>query len=175
MDCREYLPICDSENRVIGMAGRDVIHTQGLLHRAVHVLVFNGRGDLYLQRRGPSKDTYPLHWDTSVGGHQGIEESAEETAHRELFEELGIHGTPHRIADLLPTRETGWEFIAVFTLVTEEEPRIDGVELIDGRWCSSDEIDRILRDGEMPVTPSFRVTHATWEKLGRPMAIQDEL
>ena len=56
----------------------------------MHVLVFNSRGELYLQKRSPNKDIQPGKWDTSVGGHVAAGESFECAAYRELEEELGI-------------------------------------------------------------------------------------
>ena len=42
------------------------------------------RGALYLQKRSPSKDQYPEHWDTSAAGHTDPGESQIEAARREL-------------------------------------------------------------------------------------------
>ncbi|HIJ60603.1 MAG TPA: NUDIX domain-containing protein, partial [Nitrospirae bacterium] len=66
----EFLEIVDADGNTIGTALRSDVHgNPALLHKVVHVLVFNKRGDLLLQKRSLSKDVAPGKWDTSVGGH----------------------------------------------------------------------------------------------------------
>lgn len=85
------LEIVDREGNPLGFAKRAVVHANpGLLHRVVHVLVFNNRGSLLLQRRSCNKDIAPGKWDTSAGGHMKPGEDARDAALRELHEELGI-------------------------------------------------------------------------------------
>jgi len=61
-----------------------------LIHKVVHVLVFNERGELLLQKRSANKDVAPGKWDTSVGGHVAPAESLLVAARREMQEEIGI-------------------------------------------------------------------------------------
>ncbi|TAL24628.1 MAG: NUDIX domain-containing protein [Nitrospirae bacterium] len=90
-DKEELLEIVDKEGRVIGIAPRFEIHgNPELIHRVVHVLVFNKKGELLLQKRSMNKDVAPGKWDTSVGGHVNPGESLFEAAEREMEEELGI-------------------------------------------------------------------------------------
>ncbi len=69
----ELFDLIDEAGRVVGRATREECHRNpSLVHRAVHVLVFGSRGDLYLQKRAPTKDVQPGRWDTSVGGHLAL-------------------------------------------------------------------------------------------------------
>ena len=61
-----------------------------LLHKVVHVLVFNDAGNLLLQKRSMNKDVAPGKWDTSVGGHVSPGEDLKTAALREMKEELGV-------------------------------------------------------------------------------------
>src|SRR5512135_2798978 len=89
----EYFEIVNEQGEVIGKAKRSECHgNPSLVHRAVHVLVFNKKGELLLQLRSKDKDIQPGKWDTSVGGHLGVGESYEQAALREMAEELGITG-----------------------------------------------------------------------------------
>ena len=87
----EKLEIVDARGNVIGLAERSALHQNpGLIHRVVHVLVFNKKGDLLLQKRSQKKDVAPGKWDTSVGGHINPGEDVLAAARREMEEELGI-------------------------------------------------------------------------------------
>lgn len=89
----EYLDIVTEENVIVARALRSECHgNPDLIHCAAHILVFNSRGQLLLQKRSMSKDIQPGKWDTSVGGHVASGESYDEAAFRELEEELGIKG-----------------------------------------------------------------------------------
>ena len=89
----EKLEIVDSEGKVIGLAERAELHRDpSLIHRVVHVLIFNRKGELLLQKRSHQKDVAPGKWDTSVGGHVAPKEDVLAAAQREMTEELGITG-----------------------------------------------------------------------------------
>ena len=162
MSATEYLPVCDEDNHVVGRARRDVIHTQELLHRAAHILVFNPRGELFLQRRGPDKDTFPGVWDSSVGGHVGLGETPEQTARREMLEEISLGGDPTPVGELGATESTGWEFVSVFELVTDQSPRWDGVEITDGQWLTPTAVEERLASGALETAPCFHEVFRLW-------------
>ena len=88
----EIVALVDGQNRVIGSAPRHQMRAGNLLHRASYVFVFNSAGDLYVQHRTPTKDVYPAYWDLAAGGVVLHGESYEESAERELAEEMGIRG-----------------------------------------------------------------------------------
>jgi isopentenyl-diphosphate delta-isomerase type 1 len=91
MDEDEYLEIVNEKGEIIGSAQRSEIHgNPSLMHKVVHVLVFNRMGNLLLQRRSQKKDVAPGKWDTSVGGHVEAGEALLVSCKREMQEELGI-------------------------------------------------------------------------------------
>lgn len=93
MAAEEMLELCDEQGNPTGVAPRRLCHgNPALRHRVVHILVHDGRGNLWLQRRSPLKDLEPGKWDTSAAGHFMPGETPEAAAARELFEELGIRG-----------------------------------------------------------------------------------
>jgi isopentenyldiphosphate isomerase len=89
-DADELLPVVDDNDVVQGVRRRGDIHALGLPHRAVHVLVFDAQGRLFLQLRSNNKDTHPGKWTTSACGHVDPDEDYAEAASRELQEELGL-------------------------------------------------------------------------------------
>ncbi|MFA6909222.1 MAG: NUDIX domain-containing protein [Patescibacteria group bacterium] len=95
----EQLEIVDKQDNVIGIASRNDIHTKGLLHREVHVWIYNNKGEILFQIRSGAK-TFPNLLNASVGGHVNIGESYIAAALRELHEETGIITTPQQLTPL---------------------------------------------------------------------------
>ena len=88
----EIVQIVDEDNQEIVTIARWMMREQRLIHRASYILVFNRAGELFVQKRTKSKDIYPGYWDVAAGGVVLAGESYEESANRELAEELGISG-----------------------------------------------------------------------------------
>jgi len=110
----ERFPVVDENDREIGTATRLEVHENNSRHRAVHILIFNGFGELLLQKRSRSKDRHPLLWDSSAAGHVEANEQYDETANRELHEELGVTAQLRPIGKLPASEKTGQEFIVVY-------------------------------------------------------------
>jgi 8-oxo-dGTP pyrophosphatase MutT (NUDIX family) len=90
----ELVIIVDKENTQIGVVPRREMRSGRLRHRATYILVFNSKGELFVQKRTPNKDVFPGYYDIAAGGVVLAGESYEESALRELEEELGIRETP---------------------------------------------------------------------------------
>jgi len=89
----EIVLIVDKNNIETGNAPRHEMRAKGLPHRACYILVFNSRGELFVQKRTTCKDIYPGYYDIAAGGVVLADESYDESARRELEEELGIRDT----------------------------------------------------------------------------------
>lgn len=149
----EVLEVVDGRDTVIGLARRGDIHAQGLLHRAVHVLVFDQAGRLYLQRRSANKDTHPGKWTSSASGHVDPGESYDQAARRELAEELGLESALEPLGRLAARALTEGEFTAVYRATADQEPRPDPHEISEGRFFGLTEA-RALAAGPL-ATPSL--------------------
>ena len=132
----EIFNVVDEHDEVTGQATRGEVHAQGLLHRAVHVLVFNKRGDVLLQQRSMLKDAHPGVWDSSVSGHLDAGEAYETAAVRELAEEMGIDAKcpPTEIARLKPSAATGWEHIRLYRYEHQGNIRFPAAEIESAMW-----------------------------------------
>ena len=87
----ELFEIYDEGGNRVGLAPRAACHgNPALIHRTAHVVVFDRRGRLLLQKRSPHKDIQPGKWDTAVGGHLAPGEDYRAAAEREMREELGV-------------------------------------------------------------------------------------
>jgi len=107
----ERFAVVDKNDRICAYASRAEVHGNNLRHRAVHILIFNQAGDVYLQQRSRWKDRHPLKWDSSAAGHVTAGENYDETARRELKEELGVDIPLKRIFRLTASSRTDHEFI----------------------------------------------------------------
>ena len=105
----EIFDIVNEADEVTGQERRSEVHRLGLQHRAVHVLIFNGKSEVFLQKRSMTKDTFPGAWDSSASGHLDTGESYDACAVRELREELGLvlSAPPQRLFKLAACLETG--------------------------------------------------------------------
>jgi isopentenyldiphosphate isomerase len=163
------------------------------------VLVFNSQGEVYLQRRSATKDTYPNRWTTSCSGHVDAGEDYDTAVLREMAEELGLKGVKlrnggtkgqgdkgteekgpaskpatsieqpatnvlHPYAKHPPCRETGWEFIWIYTLTTDTPPAPDPAEISEGRWASPAELDTWMAREPKAFTPSFILVWKLWRE-----------
>jgi isopentenyldiphosphate isomerase len=86
----EFIDVVNENDEVIDNAPKNEIYEKKLLHRIVHVFVFNDKGELALQLQSLNKKFCPHHWATSATGHVKSGESSEQAAIRELEEEIGI-------------------------------------------------------------------------------------
>lgn len=76
-----------------GSVDREQAHREGVLHGASHTFLYRraqGRVFVLLQRRSPEKDSFPGRLDISSAGHVEAGMDFEETARKELMEELGL-------------------------------------------------------------------------------------
>jgi 16S rRNA (adenine1518-N6/adenine1519-N6)-dimethyltransferase len=110
----ERFPIVNKKDRILRYASRSEVHGNNLRHRAVHILIFNRAGEVYLQQRARWKDRHPLKWDSSAAGHVNAGESYDETARRELEEELGVTVALKKISKLPASERTDQEFVWVY-------------------------------------------------------------
>ncbi|MBS0262377.1 MAG: NUDIX domain-containing protein [Planctomycetes bacterium] len=151
----EIFDVVDEHDQVIGQAPRSVVHAKKLLHRAVHILVLNSRGELLLQKRSALKDEYPCRYTTSASGHLSAGESYETAAPRELEEELGLHGELVWLAKFPAGPETSYEHTVVYEMTTDQEPRIDPVEIDAATFHSFAEVEEMLSQDPAAFSPCF--------------------
>ena len=132
----EIFDIVNERDEVVGQAPRKEVHARGLWHRAVHVLVFNSRGEVFLQKRSMLKDTAKGKWDSSSSGHLDTGEDYDACAVRELREEIGLAlaRTPERLFKIGACRETGWEFCWIYRCASEGPFTLHPEEIERGEW-----------------------------------------
>ncbi|MDO8741375.1 MAG: NUDIX domain-containing protein [Candidatus Woesearchaeota archaeon] len=145
----EFLDSVNENDEITGRASKKEIYEKQLLHRIVHVLVFNDKGEMALQLRSKCTSFCPLHWCTSAGGHAQSGESYEKAALRELKEEIGTMAKidfAHK--DLYTVTGNFRKFLATFRTVFNGSFKINPVEVEKVEFFSLDKIQKMIKDRE---------------------------
>lgn len=144
----EIFDVVNERDEIIGRQPRGEVHRLELRHRAVHVLVFNQRGELFLQKRSMQKDCFPGVWDSSASGHLEVGEAYDAGAVRELREELGLAVAKplQRLFKINACPQTGSEFVWVYRCEAEGPFALHPDEIERGDWFSPQGLDRWLAD-----------------------------
>lgn len=153
----ELFDVVDQNDCVLRQETRGVVHRDGLFHRAVHVFVFNARGELYLQRRSLTKDSAPGRWVSSCSGHVDSGENYDQAARRELAEEIGL-SEPAAFEGVFkepPCRATGHEFVWVYCCRSEGPFELDPDEVIEGQWIGLEALEKWLEASPRDFAWSF--------------------
>jgi isopentenyl-diphosphate delta-isomerase type 1 len=156
-DPEELFDVVNERDEVIGQLPRREVHRRGLRHRAVHVLIYNSKGEVFLQKRSAKKDTFPQRWDSSAAGHLNPGEPYDACAVREVEEELGfvLPCVPERILRLAACAETGQEFVWVYRCTAEGPFRLHPDEIETGDWFASEQVTRWIANSPDDFAPSL--------------------
>ena len=132
----EIFDVVNERDEVIDRRPRREVHARGLWHRAVHVLVFNARGEVFLQKRSMKKDIAAGKWDSSSSGHLDADEDYDACAVREVREEIGLRlaQTPARLFKIDACKGTGWEFCWIYRCENEGPFVLHPEEIESGDW-----------------------------------------
>ena len=153
----EIFDVVNECDEVIGQQTRSEVHRMGLRHRAIHLLVYNSIGELFLQKRSIKKDCFPDTWDSSASGHLDSGEDYDSCILREPREELGLKlkQPPERLFKIDACVETGQEFVGGDKLFHVGPFQLDPEEISDGGWFSIRQIDDWIAASPKDFAPAF--------------------
>jgi isopentenyldiphosphate isomerase len=161
----EIFDIVNECDEVVGQNTRRQVHARGLWHRAVHVLVFNARGEVFLQKRSMRKDIAAGKWDSSASGHLDSGEDYDACAVREVREEIGLdlksgtRGTrPSELEKLFKVdarKETGWEFCWIYRCESEGPFVLHPDEIETGAWFARDAVTKWVNEKPQDFASAF--------------------
>ncbi len=160
----EQFAVVDSDDRLKGAAPRGQVHGNNLLHRAVHILIFSPEGEVFLQLRARSKDRHPLAWDSSAAGHVNAGEDYDQTARRELREELGIETALEKVAKLPASERTGYEFIWLYRGTYSGDFELNRSEIEAGRSFPQTIVDDWIKARPRDFAPGFVECWKIWRE-----------
>lgn len=164
----ELFDVVDEDDVPKGTASRKEVHAKGLIHRAVHVFVFNKKGDLLLQKRSMLKDMNPGVWDSSVSGHLDAGEDYVHAALREVAEEVGIEGKAEEdlihVLSVKPSEQTGWEHVRLFTTHHKGGVKFPAAEIDSVMPFPLKELEEWVASCPKDFSPAFRLLFGEYLK-----------
>ena len=166
-DPSELFDVVDADDQPIGVEQRSVVHHKKLFHRAVHVFVFNAKGELFLQRRSMSKDTAPGKWVSSCSGHVDSGEDYDPAALRELAEEISLVAPEglERVFKESPCKQTGYEFVWLYRCESEGPFELDPTEISEGQWIEMKHLNNWIETRPRDFAWSFVHLLQKYQKL----------
>src|SRR4051812_25907296 len=158
--------VVDDQDHFVRWEDRRVVHRDRLVHRSIHVLLFDSRGRLVVQRRKDDKLTFAGHWDLSCSGHveepdyvAGPDDRLDTVyaccAARELEEELGVHAPLEDLGRFGPEPDVHYEQIALYRARHDGPYVAQPEEVAEIRAVTGDEYDALVASGA-PCTPTLR-------------------
>ena len=155
----EIFNVVNEYDEVIDAKPRSEVHRLGLKHRAVHVLVFNLRGEVFLQKRSMTKDREAGKWDSSTSGHVDSGEDYDACAVRELREDIGltVAQAPERLFKIAACPETDAEFVWVYRCQAEGPFQLHPDEIEIGGWFAPETITRWITEKPEEFAGAFRL------------------
>ena len=153
----EIFDVVDDRDEVVGQLARKEVHRRGLKHRAVHVLIYNTKGEVFLQKRSMKKDNFPGRWDSSAAGHVDSGEEYNACVMREVREELGFEMkcVPQRILRVEACEETGPEFVWVYRYEYEGPFVLHPEEIDGGDWFAPQFVSNWMRKRPEEFAPAL--------------------
>jgi isopentenyl-diphosphate delta-isomerase len=155
----EIVDIVDEQDVIVGEGLKSDCHAKGLWHRAASIFVFNSKGELLIQKRGPNV-SYPNLYDTSASGHLKKGETYIQGAKRELKEELGlstklklvgkIKMNPIYTKDMIDN-----EHLQLFVCQTDENIQIQAEELSSTMFIPIRKLEQMIHGNPEAFTPGF--------------------
>ena len=88
---KELFIVVDESDKILDYKTRyECHHNKNLIHRSSGVFLFNSKGEIALQKRSMTKDTYPGFYTLTASGHAAKGESYLQSILREMNEEIGV-------------------------------------------------------------------------------------
>ena len=159
----ERIVLVDEKDNEAGTAEKMAAHKNGgVLHRAFSIFVFNGRGEMLIQKRAAGKYHCPGLWTNTCCSHQWPNESLEQAAHRKLKQEMGFDTTLKDIFKFiykasfdngLTEHELDHVFVGRFSGTVKPNPEEAG----DFRWIAPDQLKKDVARRPDDYTPWFKI------------------
>ncbi len=144
----------DKNNHKIGLRPISDFYNGKRIHRSSHLILFNSRNEILIQRRSLIHRLYPNLYTYSVSGFVD-NESYKECIQRETIEELGISPSFKELFVYHFSDEYDSSFHAIFFSKDNQEIKIDEKEIESIKWISMKSLRRDMIEHKGKYTPPF--------------------
>jgi isopentenyl-diphosphate delta-isomerase len=154
--------LVDETDGEVGVMEKMEAHRQALLHRAFSIFIFNGQGEMLLQRRSLKKYHSGGLWTNACCSHPAPGESLLHAAQRRLQEELGFSVPLEKVFDFiyrapLDNGLTEYEFDHVFRGIYDGGVEPDPEEVSEVCFMTMDNIRASLEAHPEQYTAWFAI------------------
>ncbi|MDZ7798809.1 MAG: NUDIX domain-containing protein [Patescibacteria group bacterium] len=151
----EYNLEVNKNDQIIGKRPRKDFYTGQYIHRASHLILFNSKNQILLQKRVKTKKWFPNLYTFSVAATVS-EESYKDCLKREIPEEIGI-SIPIKFLFKYPFFDkTDKAFHAVFISKSDKKIKPDKREISEIIWLTPQKLKQDLKANPKKYTPPFR-------------------
>lgn len=162
MSRENQVVLVNEQDKVTGTMDKLQAHREGVLHRAVSVLITNSQGEMLLQQRAPGKYHSPGQWANAACTHPYLDEDPAIAAERRLQQEMGLQAELRPAFTFIYRAELGRGLIEheldhVFRGVTDAIPLPDPAEVAAFRWISPELLRQEIEQDEALFAPWFRM------------------
>lgn len=143
----ELLTLVDLKDRVVGTVKRSLAkNDKTKIIRIVSISVFNELGETLIQKRSSNK-SHSGKWENAASGHVATGENPDDTAKREIFEELGIKSKPIYFDKLLIDGESGKKFMWMYYIIIPRATSItfNKYEVEEVKWIKPEDLEEFSR------------------------------
>ncbi len=156
------IAIVNQHDQVIGYKSKEMVHAEGLLHRAFSILICNDRGQMLIHQRAHDKYHSPGLWTNACCSHLTEGEHMESVIYKRLLHEMGFQCplshqfTFHYRIDFdngLTENEIDWVYIGLYN----GNPNSNPEEVAAWKWV---DIDWLINDMEQnPLNYTYWFRH----------------
>lgn len=165
----EHVVLVDLFDKLVGTSEKYIAHKQGLLHRAVSIIVLNDKNEMLLQQRAFQKYHSGGLWTNACCTHPRLNENALSAAGRRLFEEMGFQAPLFKIFDFvykcrLPNGLIEFEFDHVFFGRYSNGIAFNPSEVFDFAYKPVSRIENDLDENPSVYTEWFKIMFHIYKK-----------
>ncbi|MEU2248109.1 NUDIX domain-containing protein [Streptomyces sp. NPDC019224] len=135
----ELVEQVDDQDQVLRVVERGAAIRSGWLHRVAATVCRRPDGRILVHRRPQTVSRFPGQYNWLVGGAVDIGESYEESAARELAEELGISASPQFVFKYLCRGAISPYWLGLHEVVIEGDVVVDPSEIAWHAWLTPQE------------------------------------
>ena len=139
----EMVDVIDENDNVIDTLPRKEVRSRNLLHRGAAIVIKNNKGELLVHKRTMSKDVFPGKYDMFVGGAVSAGENYEESAKREMEEEVGVTANLNFKFKHMSSCKTNPGVTSVFEATHDGPFKFQEEEIEEGFFVSKEKIEEM--------------------------------